>query len=161
MENGKIVKLIAAILICEFVGLLGSVFTISSITTWYAALHKPSFSPPNWLFGPVWTLLYALMGISVYLIWEKGIKKKGVKPALKIFSLQLILNFIWTILFFGLRSPLLGLIAIAVLWIAILATILKFAKLSKNAAIIMVPYILWVSFAAILNLAVWMLNSII
>ncbi len=158
MNKGKLFKLIAAILICEFVGLLGSVFTLSSITTWYATLHKPSFSPPNWLFGPVWTLLYALMGISAYLIWEKGIKENGVKPALKLFSLQLILNFMWTILFFGLKSPLLGLISISILWIAILATILKFSKLSKNAATLMIPYILWVSFAAILNLAVLMLN---
>jgi len=160
MNKGKLAGLIAAIIICEFVGILGSIFTIPSITTWYAALHKPSFSPPNWLFGPVWMLLYALMGISAYLIWEKGIKKKGVKPALKLFALQLILNFIWTVLFFGLRSPLLGLIAIAVLWFAILATILKFSKLSKNAAMIMVPYLLWVSFAAVLNLAVWMLNVV-
>ena len=106
MVKGKLTKLVAAILVCEFVGLLGSIFTIPAITTWYAALQKPSFSPPNWLFGPVWTLLYALMGVSAYLVWEKGIKKKGVKPALKLFSLQLILNFMWSILFFGLRSPL-------------------------------------------------------
>ena len=160
MDNGKLSKLIAAILVCEFVGILGSVFTIPSITTWYAALQKPSFSPPNWLFGPVWVLLYALMGISAYLIWDKGIRKKGVKTSLKLFSLQLILNFMWSILFFGLKSPLLGLIEIALLWIAILATIMKFARLSKEAAVLMVPYILWVSFAAVLNLYVWMLNMI-
>jgi benzodiazapine receptor len=161
MDNSKLVKLIAAILACEFVGVLGAMLTITSITTWYPTLQKPSFSPPNWLFGPVWTLLYALMGISAYLIWDKGIKKKGVKPALKLFSLQLILNFMWSILFFGFKSPLLGLMEIAVLWIAVLATIMVFARLSRKAAVLMVPYILWVSFAAVLNLYVWMLNPML
>jgi tryptophan-rich sensory protein len=150
----KIWKLFASILLCEAIGLIGSFFTFPAIGTWYAALQKPFFNPPNWLFGPVWTILFALMGISLYLVWEKGLTKK----AIIFFGIQLILNLAWSILFFGLHSPMLAFAEIIFLWIAIAATILEFKKVSQKAAWLLIPYILWVSFAAILNFAVWALN---
>jgi benzodiazapine receptor len=149
-------KLIACILLCEAVGFLGSIFTFSSIPTWYAALVKPSFSPPSWIFGPVWTVLYALMGISLYLIWMKGYSKH--KSAVLIFFIQLALNFIWTPAFFGLHQLLLALIIIILLWIEIFITIRKFYRISKTAAYLLIPYLLWVSFATALNFAILILN---
>ena len=159
MKN-KTIALIAAILICEISGVIGSVFTYQSIPDWYNTekLNKPSFTPPSWLFGPVWVTLYLLMGISAYLIWEKGTKKKLVKDSLSIFGIQLILNTLWSILFFGLRCPLCGFIEIIILWFAIAFTIITFYKLSRTAALLLVPYILWVSFAMVLNFYVWRLN---
>lgn len=156
MKN--IFKLIISIVTCELVGILGSVFTVSSIPTWYAALSKPPFSPPNWIFGPVWTLLYFLMGIAFYLIWKQGLNNKKVKFAAKLFLVQLALNFVWSPAFFGLQSPLLGLIIIIFMWIAIVFTMKKFYPLSKPAFYLMVPYILWVSFATVLNAAILVLN---
>ncbi len=146
------------ILLSLAAGAIGSIFTLNSIPTWYATLSKPSFAPPNWLFGPVWTTLYILMGISAYLIWEKGMKKKLVRNALLLFALQLILNALWSILFFGLRSPLYGLVCIALLWLSIALTIKLFYSIDKRAAYLLIPYILWVSFASILNYSIWMLN---
>jgi len=156
----RIPKLIACILACELAGIIGSVFTISAIPAWYSALNKPFFSPPNWLFAPAWTLLYLLMGISLYLVWESyhGFKKAQVLRALKIFAVQLALNVLWSIAFFGLKSPLAGLIVIALLWLSILASILAFNKIDKRTALLLIPYILWVSFAALLNAAVFFLN---
>jgi len=152
------VKLVAAIIMCSLAGAVGSIFTISAIQTWYTALNKPSFAPPNWVFGPAWTTLYILMGISLYIVWEKGIKKKEIRSAVKVFGVQLGLNAVWSFLFFGLRSPFYGLIGIVLLWLAIVWTMIKFWKISKTATYLLVPYILWVSFATILNLAVWQLN---
>ena len=149
-------KLILAILICLLVGFLGSIFTMSAIPTWYATLNKPFFSPPNWLFAPVWTTLYILMGISLYLILNK---KKVDKTAVMIFVVQLVLNFLWSIMFFGLHSPFLGLINIILLWLTIVWTIISFMKVSKTAGYLLFPYILWVSFASLLNLAVYLLNK--
>lgn len=140
------------------VGLLGTPFTISAIPSWYNSLNKPFISPPNYVFGPVWTILYMLMGISAFLVWQKGIKKEKIKNALKIFVLQLVLNFIWSILFFGLRSPLLGLIDILFLWVLIIVTIFRFHGISKPAAYLLVPYLLWVSFATILNFSILIYN---
>ena len=158
MDN-KIVKLIVAILICQIAGAIGSVFTYSSIPEWYnIRLQKPTFNPPSWLFGPVWITLYLLMGISAYLIWEKGTKKKEVKNALYTFGIQLALNIMWSLLFFGLRCPLCGFIETILLWFAIALTILKFSRVSKAAALLLLPYILWVTFAAILNFYIWRLN---
>lgn len=159
MKN-KTVALIAAILICEMAGVIGSIFTYQSISDWYNTnkLNKPSFTPPSWLFGPVWVALYLLMGISAYLVWEKGAKRKQVKTALSIFGVQLILNIIWSILFFGLRCPLCGFAEIILLWLAIAVTIIRFNKLSRASALLLIPYILWVTFAAILNFYVWRLN---
>jgi tryptophan-rich sensory protein len=154
----KYSQLALAIIGCELVGIVSTPFTISAIPTWYRTLNKPFFSPPNWIFGPVWTTLYLLMGISAFIIWQKGLKKKKVNEAITYFGIQLFLNFIWTFLFFGLRNPLLGLIDIVVLWIFIVLTILKFYRLSKPAAYLLIPYLLWVSFATILNFFILILN---
>ena len=154
----KTLLLIISIVICQFAGLIGSVFTVRSISTWYTALVKPAFNPPNWLFGPVWTLLYLLMGISLYLVWQKGTSDVHVKIALLIFAVQLVLNILWSILFFGMQSPMLGLIEIVLLWVFILLTITNFYHISKPASYLLIPYILWVSFAAVLNLSIFLLN---
>lgn len=158
MATSKIIKLISAILVCLSAGLVGSLFTAPSIPTWYAGLKKPSFSPPNWIFFPVWTTLFVLMGISMYSVWDRGLKNKMVKESLIIFGVQLLLNTLWSFLFFGLKSPFYALIEIVVLWIAIGLTIFKFYKISKNGALLLLPYITWVSFAAILNYFIWVLN---
>jgi tryptophan-rich sensory protein len=122
-------------------------------------LQKPSFAPPNRVFFPVWTALFIMMGISLFLIWQKGWEEKKVKTAIYLFAGQLVLNIMWSFAFFGLKSPFLGLMEIIILWIAILATILTFNKLSRTAAYLLIPYILWVSFAAFLNFSIWRLNS--
>jgi len=154
----RILKLIVSIAVCELAGAVGSVFTISAIPTWYATLSKPSFNPPNWVFGPAWTILYLLMGVSLYLIWEKGFTKES-KVAVSIFGVQLALNALWSVVFFGLRSPAYALIVIIALWLAIAVTIIKFYKISRNAAFVLIPYLAWVSFAAILNYFVWQMNT--
>jgi len=151
-------KLIFSIFICLFAGFIGSYSTTPAIPTWFATLQKPSFAPPNWVFGPVWTSLYIMMGISLFLVWQKGLENKTVKAAIYLFAGQLVLNALWSVVFFGLRSPLLGLIEIIILWIAILATILSFMKVSRTAAYLLIPYILWVSFASIVNFSIWSLN---
>lgn len=148
--------LIIAILICESAGILGSFFTISSIPTWYVTLTKPSFSPPNFVFGPVWATLYALMGISLYLVWSS--KAKSKQYALTLFFVQLGLNVVWSIIFFGLKKPGLAFFEIITLWIAIYLTIKAFQKISKAASYLLYPYLVWVSFASILNLSIWILN---
>ena len=148
----NLLKLIFSIGICLGAGVLGSFFTISSIPTWYVTLNKPFFSPPNWVFGPVWTMLYILMGYSLYLVWKK-------KKVPSIFWIQLILNASWSIIFFGMKSPSLALINIAVLWIAIVLTIKSFYKINKLAAYLLYPYLAWVSFASILNYSIWILNK--
>lgn len=155
----RIFVLLGAIVGCQLVGLLSTPFTIASIPTWYATLNKPFFSPPNWIFGPVWTVLYALIGISFFLIWEKGFKKKQAKKAGIFFGIQLVLNFIWSILFFGFQSPLLAFIDIIILLIVIAFTIRAFYKISQNAAYLLVPYLVWVSFATVLNLSILILNK--
>jgi tryptophan-rich sensory protein len=149
----KIFKLIISILICQLAGVIGSIFTASSISTWYSTLNKVSFNPPGWLFSPVWITLFLLMGISLYLVW---IKK--AKTAMIFFGIQLILNVLWSILFFGLKNPLLALIEIFILLIFILLTIIKFYKISKITAYLLIPYILWVSFAIVLNFGIVLLN---
>ncbi len=152
-------KLVISIIGCELVGLAGTPFTLTAIPTWYATLNKPFFAPPNWLFGPAWTLLYFLMGVAIYLVWTKDVSKKSAKKqAINTFLIQLALNFIWSPVFFGLRSPELGLIIIIAMWIAILVTIKHFYKLSRTAAYLLIPYILWVSFATLLNLSIALLN---
>lgn len=153
MKN--IFRLIASIVICQGAGIIGAVFTVSAIKDWYLFLNKPSFSPPNWLFGPVWTTLYFLMGISLYWIWIK----KQTGNALKIFILHLILNASWSLVFFGLHNIFLALINIVVLWILILLVIVKFYKIERKASLILIPYLLWVSFATILNYNIWLLNK--
>ncbi len=154
----KALKLIISILICQGAGVLGSLFTSPAITTWYASIQKPSFNPPNWIFAPVWTLLFLLMGISLYLIWDKGLENKKAKTAIFLFAIQLVLNILWSIIFFGLKSPLYAFIEIIMLWFAILFTIISFYKISKTAAFLLLPYILWVSFASVLNFSILTLN---
>jgi tryptophan-rich sensory protein len=156
----KIVLLIVSIVICQVAGFIGSIFTTRTIPTWYASLIKPVFNPPNWIFGPVWTALFFLMGVSLYLVWQKGFDNPQVKIALLIFAFQLVLNIIWSILFFGLRSPLLAFIEIIVLWIFILLTIICFYPISKPASYLLIPYILWVTFASVLNFAIFLLNKV-
>lgn len=151
-------KLVIAIVVSELAGIIGSVFTTPSIAGWYADIVKPTLNPPAWVFGPVWTTLFALMGIATFLVWKKGLDRKDVKIALSIFAAQLILNTLWSIIFFGLHSPGGALIEIVFLWLFILATIIAFAKISRPAAWLLLPYIIWVSFAMYLNFAIWTLN---
>lgn len=158
VNMSRIVKFLIAILVCQIVGAIGSLFTVPSIPTWYATIEKPGFTPPNWVFAPVWTTLFVLMGISAYLIWEKGLERKEVRIALSIFVIQLVLNLFWSFLFFQLQSPLYAFFEIIVLWFLILLTTINFFKISKVAGFLLVPYILWVSFAAILNFSIAKLN---
>ena len=158
MRINNTFKLIIAIVVCELAGIIGSVFTTPSIASWYSTLIKPALNPPSWVFGPVWTTLFVLMGISVFLIWKKGLDRKDVKIALIVFIGQLVLNTLWSIIFFGLHSPGGALIEIVFLWLAILTTIVAFKKISKPAMWLLLPYILWVSFAMYLNFAIWTLN---
>ena len=152
-------KLVALVLGCETVGAIGALVTTRSVTTWYPTLKKPAFTPPASVFGPVWTLLYALMGVSVYLVSEhEGAARRVVRVARLLFAMQLGLNLLWSFIFFGRRSLLAALVEIAVLWVAILATMLAFARVSLAAALLMLPYLCWVSFAALLNFAIWRLN---
>ena len=154
----RLFKIVFFILGCELIGILSSVFTISSIPTWYQSLNKPFFNPPNWVFGPAWTTLYLLMGISIFLVLEKAPKNKK-KYLSVLFVLQLFLNFLWTFIFFGLHSPILAFIEIILLWISILILIIEFKKYSKEASILLVPYIFWVTFASLLNLFIVILNK--
>lgn len=159
--------LIGFILIAQIAGLIGSYFTFPAIDSWYADLTKPFFSPPNWIFGPVWTLLYIMMGIAAYQVYQKRLKfpgKKGIykriqiRQALSIWGFQLALNSLWSIIFFGFQSPLWAFIEIIILWTAIAVTIHRFARVKMSAAFLMLPYILWVTFALMLNLAIVILN---
>jgi benzodiazapine receptor len=152
-------KLVIAIVVCELAGFIGSIFTVSAIPEWYNLIAKPDFAPPNWIFGPVWITLYALMGIAAFLIWQKGLHHKKVKVALGFFIAQLILNSLWSVIFFGGKSIGWGLIEIIVLWFAIVATLVDFYKISKPAGALLIPYLLWVTFAVYLNFSLYMLNS--
>lgn len=158
MRLRDIWKLVVSIVACLAAGAIGSIFTRQTITTWYATLEKPAFQPPNWLFAPVWTLLYVLMGVAAFLVWRKGLENRQVKIALIAFLIQLVLNALWSVVFFGLESPVYGLIVIAVLWAAILFTTLSFYRISRVAGGLMLPYLLWVTFAAVLNESIWLLN---
>lgn len=157
---GKItmIKLFLSVIVCLSAGFIGSLFTRSSLGTWYAQLKKPSFSAPSWVFAPAWTILYILMGVAAYLIWKKGLDIKKVRIALCVFILQLVLNTAWSPVFFGMRSPLAGLVIIILLWFAIVATMILFFRISRPAAVLLIPYIAWVSFALTLNAAIVRLN---
>lgn len=146
------------IIACLVIGFLGSFFTVTGPDSWYESINKPSFNPPNWIFGPVWTFLYILMGISLYLVLRQGLSNPVVRTALLIFGAQLFLNLLWSALFFGLQSPLFAFIEIIILWAFILLAIINFYPLSRPAAYLLVPYILWVSFAAVLNFSIMRLN---
>ena len=153
----KILTLLVSIITCQLAGAIGSIFTFSAIPNWYSTINKPFFNPPNWLFGPVWTLLYLFMGIALYLILSTK-KTAKRKTALVVFFTQLGLNSLWSIIFFGLHSPGLAFVEIIFLLIFIVLSILKFLPISKKAAYLLIPYLLWVSFASILNLSIFLLN---
>lgn len=160
MSYRWIVVLVGFIVACELAGLAGSAFTIPSIGTWYASLSKPWFTPPNWVFAPAWTALYALMGIAAYIAWasrRKGAKRKAT-AAFAAFIVQLALNILWSATFFGLHSAAYGFVVIVLLWLSIFVTIALFRRLSRLSAYVMLPYIAWVTFAAALNMAVLLLN---
>lgn len=151
-------KLITTIFVSELAGVIGSIFTFSAIPNWYVTLNKPTINPPSWIFGPVWTTLYALMGIAAFLIWKKGWERVDVRKALAVFGLQLILNALWSIIFFGLQNPAWAFVNLVAMWLAIVWTMVLFYKISKLAMWLLLPYILWVSFAGYLNYSIWMLN---
>ncbi len=154
----EIPKLIVALLIPLIVGFLGSIATTSQITTWYATLFKPLWAPPNWVFAPVWTTLFILMGISLYLVWHHGLERKDVRFAILIFGVQLALNLLWSVVFFSFHAILSAFIVILILWIAIFANIIAFYVISKPAGILLIPYIIWVSIASYLNYTIYLLN---
>lgn len=156
MRINNLLKLIIAVGVSEAAGVVGSVFTLPAIPMWYAGLTKPYLNPPSWVFGPVWTLLYLLMGVSLYFVWKSNSPKKS--RAMWMFSAQLVLNAIWSPVFFGYHSVSGALAVIVLLWAAIALTIFIFSEISKIAAYLLAPYILWVSFAVYLNFSIWMLN---
>lgn len=150
-------KLLAAVVLCQIVGLSSTPFTISSIPTWYATLIKPGFTPPNWIFGPVWTLLYAMMGVALYIVWTTK-TKQDKSAAYLAFYTQLILNFFWSYIFFSLHYKFAALVEILLLWGFIAYTIMQFRAISKLAGNLLIPYLLWVSFATYLTASIWYLN---
>ena len=152
----SIPKLIVSLAIPQLAGAIGSLFTMDSISSWYTTLAKPEFTPPNYVFGPVWITLYFLMGISLYVVWTSDRLKS--RTPLIIFGVQMFLNAIWSIVFFGLESPAFGLLVIVTLWGTIALTILSFWKVSKQASYMLLPYIVWVSIATYLNYGIWILN---
>jgi len=152
-----ILKLLISIVLCQLAGFLGSLFTTPAIPTWYKTLRKPFFTPPSWIFSPVWISLFILMGISLFLVWRRQDHPR-FKTALIFFFVQLILNVLWSAAFFGLRSPLLGFVDIVLLWVAILLTIQHCLRISRIAGLLFLPYMIWVSFAVVLTFSLWILN---
>ncbi|MCC7551465.1 MAG: tryptophan-rich sensory protein [Methanobacterium sp.] len=154
----EIPKLIASVFIVFLAGSVGNLVTLPQITTWYVTLAKPSWTPPNDWFGPIWSILYVLIGIALFLVWRQGLNRRDVRFAILIFAVQLVLNILWSLVFFGLQSILGGFIIIFVLWIAILANMIAFYVISKPAGYLFIPYIIWVTIASYLNYSVLMLN---
>jgi tryptophan-rich sensory protein len=163
----KYLKYIISIAIVFLASAVGSLFTTPSIPGWYATLNKPEFNPPNWIFGPVWTILFIMMGVALALVWTSKsgnwftrlFKGNHLKLwAITAFAVQLTINVFWSIFFFGFHNPLLAFIDIVFLWFAIAINIYFFYKINKTAGWLLVPYILWVSFAAVLNLTIVMIN---
>ncbi len=159
MSMKMIFKLLASLFLCLGAGWTGSFFTRDAVINWYPELLKPAFNPPAWVFAPVWTVLYFLMGIALFLVWKKGFSTFGVSTAITVFLIQLVFNVAWSVVFFGLHSILGGLGVIAFLWLLIVLTIYVFAPVSVMAAWLLVPYLIWVSFASFLNLSLWFLNG--
>ena len=158
MNIKTIFKLVISIIICQLAGAIGSFFTVDSITNWYLYLNKPQLNPPNWIFGPVWITLYVMMGISLFLIWQKGLDNAKNRSAFILFVIQLVFNSLWSIVFFGYHQVLAAVFVIMVLWLLILACIVRFTPISKPASYLLIPYILWVSFASYLNISIYILN---
>jgi benzodiazapine receptor len=160
MGGRSVVRLLVACGVSLAAGLIGSFATIGEgFNVWYSIIEKPTFTPPNWVFGPVWTILYLLMGVAAFLVWQKGVQLKIVRIALGWFLAQLVLNALWTPVFFGLHQIGWALTVIVLLWAAILATMSCFSRVSQTGAVLLVPYLLWVSFATVLNGAIWRLNG--
>lgn len=158
MNKINIKRLIISLILPQLAGLVGSFFTIPAISSWYLNLEKPSFSPPNWIFGPAWVTLYLLMGISAYLVWQKIDENQKAKKSLWFFCIHLIFNASWSLMFFGLKSPGLGLINIIIIWLLIIVLIIKFWKINRWSSYLLIPYLAWVSFASLLNYFIWILN---
>ncbi len=142
------------IILCLGVGVVSGVMTAGAMVDWYPSLNKPTFNPPSWIFAPVWTLLYIMMAVAAWRVWLAG---PSSKPALNLFFIQLVLNFLWAIFFFGLHSPALALIDIIAMWIIIALTTRAFFKIARPAGWLLVPYLAWVSFAVVLNANIWWL----
>lgn len=159
MSVNNVLKLVVSVMFCLAAGWTGSIFTRHAVISWYPQLVKPFFNPPSWVFAPVWTVLYILMGVALFLILKKGFSVFGVKTAVVIFLFQLVLNVLWSLIFFGFHSILGGLGVITLLWLSIVLTIYMFTPLSKISACLLAPYLIWVSFAWFLNLSLWFLNS--
>lgn len=151
-------KLFIAIAIPLAVGFTSGFFTITGVGSWYQTIDKPSWNPPNWIFGPVWTTLYILMGIALFLVWKSDAQAPLKKAAITLFAIQMTLNFFWSLIFFNQHQVGWALVEIIAMWIMILLTIFAFARVNNTAAWLLVPYISWVSFAAILNYTIWKLN---
>ena len=154
----RVIKFMIAVSLPLALGAFAGFFTSPSLKGWYSIINKPSFNPPNWIFAPVWTMLYLMMGIAFYIVWIRVEENKLRTKAIMYYFIQLVLNFCWTIIFFYAAKPGWAFAEIILLWIMIAATINKFSKISKPAAWLLVPYIVWVSFAAVLNFAIWRLN---
>jgi tryptophan-rich sensory protein len=161
MQNTKsfIIKAFVLVIICEIIGIIGGVATAEGVTSWFQTIEKPFFNPPGWLFAPVWTILFFLMGLSAALVWHQGIDKKEVQKGLILFAIQLFLNFCWSFLFFKYHLLLVAFIEIITLLTFIILTTIQFYKIHKIAGLLMIPYILWVSFASVLNFSLWWLNK--
>lgn len=151
-------KLFISLLIPLAVGITAGLFTRPEIDSWFITLNKPWFNPPNWLFGPVWTTLYILMGIALWIVWKSDAAEPVKKMAIYLFAIQLVLNFFWSLIFFNQHQLGWAFAELVLLWLFILATIFAFGRISPMAAWLMVPYISWVSFAGILNFTIWRLN---
>lgn len=158
MFKNKFFILVLSLLISLSAGYFGSFFTVTGPGTWYDLLVKPSFNPPNWLFAPVWTFLFILIGLALFLVWQKGWHQKAVKKALGLFVLQLIFNIFWSFCFFYLQNLRLAFLEIVALIILIIATIIDFYKIDKRSAYLLLPYLIWVAFASLLNYSIWQLN---
>ena len=151
-------KLIAAIAVCFIASIIGHFFTVGSLGNWYAALEKPFFTPPGWVFGVAWFAIYAMMGMAAYLVWERAYENKEAKFALALFGILLGLNIGWSFIFFTMHNIFLALIELIILWIAIAGTIIKFKEISVKASVLMLPYFIWVGFAVLLNYFMWIMN---
>ena len=159
MDLSSVIKLVVSLLAVFAAGGIGSLFTFRAIPTWYAGLKKPRYTPPNWAFGPVWTALYILMGISVFLVWQTGLDTNSELLAFILFWAQLAINALWSVVFFGMKSKGGGAVAIVILWLLILATIITSFPVSAWAGALLIPYLVWVSIASYLNIGVWRLNK--
>lgn len=153
------IKLMVAVAVPLAIGGLSGLATAKGVETWYPTLAKPSFNPPAWVFGPAWTLLYILMGVALFLVWRQGLNTPGVRVALIAFAVQLVLNALWSIIFFGMQSPGWAFVEIILLWLAIVVTLWTFWRVVPAAGWLLAPYLAWVSFATVLNGSIWILNK--